>query len=91
MIAGIFGNAVSESFGGGGRLALLAAALALIGWPLMARYVRGETLSLSQQDFVQAAQAVGVSSPRILWRHLRILSIRWGMPPPQSRPLRGAG
>jgi len=70
MIAGIFGNAVSESFGGGGRLALLAAALALIGWPLMARYVRGETLSLSQQDFVQAAQAVGVGSPRILWRHL---------------------
>lgn len=44
--------------------------LGLIGWPSTARLVRGQVLSLREQDFVQAARALGMNEPRILWRHI---------------------
>jgi ABC-type dipeptide/oligopeptide/nickel transport system permease subunit len=46
------------------------AALALAGWPAMARTVRGEILSLKEQEFVVAARAQGASAARVLLRHL---------------------
>ena len=42
LVAAVFGAAVTERFGGG-RLLLAAGSLALVSWPLMARYVRGQT------------------------------------------------
>lgn len=45
-------------------------ALSLVGWPGMARLIRGQLLSLKNRDYVLAAQAMGVSSVRIMWRHL---------------------
>jgi oligopeptide transport system permease protein len=36
----------------------------------MARVVRGQILSLKNQDFVMAARATGVSTPAIIFRHL---------------------
>jgi oligopeptide transport system permease protein len=36
----------------------------------MARIVRGQTLSLKRQEFIQAADALGVSQPGILRRHI---------------------
>jgi peptide/nickel transport system permease protein len=44
--------------------------LGLFGWMYLARIVRGEFLALKEQEFVQGAQALGVSSGRIIWRHL---------------------
>ena len=44
--------------------------LALTSWPVLARVVRAETLSLKHQDFVRAAQANGASSTRIVLREL---------------------
>lgn len=38
--------------------------------PAFARLVRGQVLSLKQQDYVMAARAIGSPVPRILWRHL---------------------
>ena len=35
-----------------------------------ARFVRAEILALREQDFVQAARALGVSGPRVILRHL---------------------
>jgi ABC-type dipeptide/oligopeptide/nickel transport system permease subunit len=46
------------------------AALALAGWPAMARTVRGEILSLKEREFVAAARAQGARASRILLRHL---------------------
>ena len=40
------------------------------GWMYMARIVRAQILSLKEMDFVQSAQAVGVSATRIVARHL---------------------
>ena len=44
--------------------------LALTSWPVLARVVRAETLSLKHQDFVRAAQACGATPTRIVLREL---------------------
>ncbi len=45
-------------------------AIAVVTWPVYARLVRGQVLSLREREFIIAARSVGVSTPRILWRHL---------------------
>lgn len=45
-------------------------AIAVTSWPPYARIARAETLTLRQAGFVQAAQAMGASSSRIVWRHI---------------------
>ena len=70
LVAAVFGQAVTERFGGIGRLLLVAGSLALVSWPLMARYVRSQTLSLRARDFVEAARAVGATDRRIIVRHI---------------------
>jgi peptide/nickel transport system permease protein len=45
-------------------------ALSLIGWPGMARLVRGQVLSLREKEFVEAARAMGASDWRIIRKHL---------------------
>jgi peptide/nickel transport system permease protein len=45
-------------------------ALGLVGWPGMARLIRGQLLSLKKRDYVLAAHAIGVPTWRIMWRHL---------------------
>jgi peptide/nickel transport system permease protein len=44
--------------------------IALLLWPRMARIVRGQVLSLRNQDYVQAAKAIGVSDTKIALRHI---------------------
>ena len=53
-----------------GQLVLLFVALGSVSWLTMARIVRGQVLSLKNQEFVLAARATGVSAPRIIFRHL---------------------
>ena len=53
-----------------GRFALIAVVLGLTGWMTVARVVRAETLSLRGGDHMLAARALGLSTPRILTRHL---------------------
>ncbi|MEP6921139.1 MAG: ABC transporter permease [bacterium] len=53
-----------------GQLVLLFVALGSVSWLTMARIVRGQVLSLKNQEFVLAARATGVSTPRIIFRHL---------------------
>lgn len=70
LIAAVFGDAVTDRYGSSARLVLVSASLSLVGWPLMARYVRAQTLSLRERDFVLAARAVGQSELGIIRRHL---------------------
>jgi len=44
--------------------------LGLLGWPPVARLVRGQILALRQQEFVLAARATGASDLRTVARHL---------------------
>jgi ABC-type dipeptide/oligopeptide/nickel transport system permease subunit len=53
-----------------GGLILLFVAFAVTGWVDLTRLVRGQVLSLKEQEFVEAARALGVPTWRILLRHL---------------------
>jgi len=66
-------QSLANNFGGGQGLSqifLLFFALGLVSWLTMARVVRGQILSLKNQEFVMAARATGVSTPAIIFRHL---------------------
>lgn len=66
---------LSNIFGGAGnqglsQIFLLFFALGCVSWLTMARVVRGQILSLKNQEFVMAARATGVSTAGIIFRHL---------------------
>jgi peptide/nickel transport system permease protein len=44
--------------------------LGLTGWERYARVVRAEVLALREREFVQAARAIGVPTPIIIFRHI---------------------
>ena len=46
--------------------ALVFGSLALIKWPKAARLIRGQILSIRNKNYVLAAKAIGVPTPRIL-------------------------
>jgi peptide/nickel transport system permease protein len=52
------------------RLLSLCLILGITSWTGLCRLLRGETLKLREQEFVQAARAFGVSDRRIIVRHL---------------------
>lgn len=43
---------------------------AIFGWMGVARLVRGQVLALKEREFIEAARAVGATTPRIIVRHL---------------------
>ncbi len=45
-------------------------ALGLIGWPGDARMMRSQVLAIKEQDYILAARAIGISTRRILLRHV---------------------
>ena len=49
---------------------VVSLALVSFGWIGMARLVRGQVLVLKETQFVEAASAIGVSTPRVLFQHL---------------------
>src|SRR5688500_13389629 len=54
----------------GPSLTNVVMALTLIGWVGYARLVRGQVLRAREFEFVQAARALGATTPRILLRHI---------------------
>jgi peptide/nickel transport system permease protein len=52
------------------RIYLLMIILALLGWPGIARMVRGQILSLREQEFMTATEALGISVRRRIFKHL---------------------
>jgi oligopeptide transport system permease protein len=78
LVAGIFGEWADTNLSGipvigpngNARLLLVSFAIALTVWPLMARYVRGQTLQLKEQQFIEAARTSGTSNTRIIMRHI---------------------
>jgi oligopeptide transport system permease protein len=78
LIAGILGNWADSALSGipivgpngNARLLLVSMAIAFTTWPLMARYVRGQTLQLKEQQFIEAARTSGTSNVQIILRHI---------------------
>jgi oligopeptide transport system permease protein len=54
----------------GRNIFLIFIAIGAVNWLDMARIVRGQTLALKQKEFVEAAQALGVSTFAIMRRHI---------------------
>lgn len=52
------------------RIFLLMLILGLLGWTGVARVVRGQILSLREQDFMVATEATGIRTSRRIFRHL---------------------
>lgn len=52
------------------RMVGLMLILGLLGWPGIARLVRGQILSLREQEFMTAAEALGLRTSRRIFRHL---------------------
>ena len=54
----------------GSGIGSMYAALVAVGWVSYARIVRGETVIARSQDYAIAARQTGLSSPRVLFRHI---------------------
>ena len=54
----------------GRNILLIFVAIGAINWLDMARIVRGQTLSLKNREYIEAAQAGGVTTARIIRRHI---------------------
>ncbi|MDE7009135.1 MAG: ABC transporter permease [Lachnospiraceae bacterium] len=52
------------------RMLYLMLILGFLGWPGIARLVRGQILSLREQEFMTAAEACGISVSRRIFKHL---------------------
>ena len=54
----------------GRSLLLLFIAIGAVEWLTMARIVRSQVLTIRNQEYIEAARAIGLSTPRILWKHV---------------------
>jgi oligopeptide transport system permease protein len=70
LATAIFGQQAQVAWGNTGRLILVSLTLGITIWPQMARYVRGQTLQLKEQQFVEAARTIGTTSRQIITRHI---------------------
>lgn len=70
VAAATLGTAFTDKLGPSGRLILVSLALGITIWPQMARYVRGQTLQLKEQQFIEASRTVGTSDRGIIMRHI---------------------
>lgn len=59
----------------GPSLDSIVLALILVGWPSYARVIRSEILRVKQEDYVEAAKAIGCSDLRVIFKHILINSI----------------
>lgn len=51
-------------------LVIIIVVIALVNWVQIARVIYTETTSLAEREYIEAARALGASTPRILLRHL---------------------
>ncbi|HZC05489.1 MAG TPA: ABC transporter permease, partial [Ktedonobacterales bacterium] len=70
LAAATLGPAFQQRLGLPGRLILVSIALGISVWPFMARLVRGQTLQLREQQFIEASRTVGSSNGRIIMQHI---------------------
>jgi len=54
----------------GRKFVLLFVAIGAVQWLTMARIVRGQVMTLRRQEFIEAAEALGLSKLRIIFRHM---------------------
>ena len=69
-LVGVIPNSAFGLSGNSLRVALLVFIIGFFAWPYMGRIIRGQTLSLREREFVDAARGMGARGPYILFREL---------------------
>ncbi len=69
-LAGVIPNSGFGLSGNGLRIGVLVFVIGFFNWPYMGRIIRGQTLSLREREFVDAARSLGARGPYILFREL---------------------
>ncbi len=64
----ILAMAISGALGPSLTNAMIA--IAVVSWPVYARLVRAQVLSLREREYVEAARSLGASAQRIVWGHI---------------------
>ncbi len=62
--------AIAIGFFLGRSLVILSLALMIIWWPIYARVVRGQVLSIKEYSYIEAARASGVRNIKIMFKHV---------------------
>jgi peptide/nickel transport system permease protein/oligopeptide transport system permease protein len=75
-LVGVMPNSAFGLSGNGLRIWLLVFIIGFFAWPYMGRIIRGQTLSLREREFVDAARSLGARGPYVLFREL--LPNLWG-------------
>jgi peptide/nickel transport system permease protein len=71
MVVYLFRDTLRGAFGQVlGPFVMIVGVIAITTWMPVARLVRASFLSLKQKEFVEAAHAVGVQTPTIIFRHI---------------------
>lgn len=66
----LLGGLVFLSVIKGGSVWIVVGFISLLGWPQIARIARASVLGVRQNDYVQAARALGAGNTRLLLRHI---------------------
>ncbi|WP_328915860.1 MULTISPECIES: ABC transporter permease [unclassified Streptomyces] len=66
----LLGGVVFLSVVKGGSITTVTTFMVLLGWPQIARIARGAVITAKEQDYVQAARALGAGNARMLLRHI---------------------
>jgi peptide/nickel transport system permease protein len=69
-LAGVIPGSAFGLSGNSLRIAVLIFVIGFFNWPYMGRIIRGQTLSLREREFVDAARSLGARGPYILFREL---------------------
>jgi peptide/nickel transport system permease protein len=69
-LAGVIPNTAFGLSGNSLRIAVLIFVIGFFNWPYMGRIIRGQTLSLREREFVDAARSLGARTPYVLFREL---------------------
>ncbi|MGH3391434.1 MAG: ABC transporter permease [Actinomadura sp.] len=69
-LVGVIPNDMFGLQGNNLRIAVLVFIIGFFNWPYIGRIIRGQTLSLREREFVDAARSLGAGSPYILFREI---------------------
>ncbi|WP_285686095.1 ABC transporter permease [Actinoplanes sp. NBRC 103695] len=69
-LAGVVPDTAFGLSGDALRIALLIFIIGFFSWPYIGRIVRGQTLSLREREFVDAARSLGARGPRIIFKEM---------------------
>ncbi|WP_150255575.1 ABC transporter permease [Nocardiopsis deserti] len=69
-LVGVIPEGVFGLSGNGLRIGVIVFIIGFFNWPYIARIVRGQTLSLREREFVEAARSLGASNRHILFREI---------------------